>query len=186
MLLAGMLVACLALPLAAETVSFSLLPADGNVSGPAGSTVGWGYQLTNNSATEWFVPTDLDTDSSFSYGTPTLLFDFPDLAPDSTAMETFDPVNGIGLYQFTWDSSAPGGSVNSGNFVLSGEWWDGDPLNGGNFIADAIDTSAAYTARVNTGSSSAPEPSSLAMAMSCLGVLIVVWRTGGPVKGMVR
>jgi hypothetical protein len=181
-----MLVAYLALPLAAETVSFTLLPANGNVSGPAGSTVGWGYQLTNNGSTDWFVPTDLNTDSSFSDGTPTLLFDFPDLAPNTTAMETFDPVNGIGLYQFTWDPSAPGGSVNSGNFVLSGEWWDGDPLNGGNFIADAIDISAAYTASVNTGTSSSPEPSSLAMAVSGLGILIVIWRRGDRVRGTVR
>jgi hypothetical protein len=169
----ALVVACSALPLTADTISFTLLPVDGNVAGPPGSTVGWGYSITNNSDTDWFVPTDLNTDSSFSNGTPTLLFDFPDLAPDTTAAETFDPVNFIGLYELLWDPSAPGGSVNSGNFVLSGEWWDGDPLNGGNFIADAIDTSAPYSATVSSISSSTPEPSGVVMMLAGLGLLVL-------------
>lgn len=166
-------VASSVLPLAADTISFTPLPTDGNVTGTAGSTVGWGYSITNNSDTDWFVSTNLNSDS-FSGGTPTLLFDFPDLAPDTNATETFDPVNSIGLFEFTWYPSAPDGSVNSGNFVLSGEWWDGDPLNGGNFMADAIDTSAPYSATVS--SSSTPEPSDLSMILGGLGVLIVLKR----------
>ncbi len=31
-------------------------------------------------------------------------------------------MNGIGVYELQWDPSAPVGTVNSGNFVLSGEW----------------------------------------------------------------
>jgi len=147
---------------------------NGNVTGIAGSTVGWGYSITNNSDTDWFVPTALNPDSSFSNGTPTLLFDFPDLAPDTTASETFDPVNGIGLYEFAWDASAPEGFINSGNFVLSGEWWDGDPLNGGNFIADAIDTSTAYSASVGSiATGSTPEPSSIVMMLAGWGAVCV-------------
>lgn len=156
----------------ADSITFSLLPADGNVAGSAGSAIGWGYSITNNSDTDWFVSTDLSPDSSFSDGTPSLLFDFPNVAPDTTTTEAFDPINGIGLYEFAWDLSAPGGDINSGNFVLSGEWWDGDPLNGGNFIADAIDTSAAYTATVSSGSSSTPEPASAVMMLTALGTLL--------------
>ena len=78
-----------------------------------------------------------------SNGTPTLLFDFPILAPGGTVTEAFDSVNSIGLFELQWDVSAPVGFVNIGNFTLSGEWWDGDPLNGGNFIAAAPDIALA-------------------------------------------
>lgn len=166
------LFACLSFPLAADSISFTALPPGGSVSGPAGSTVGWGYSITNNSAADWFVSTGLNPDSSFLGGTPTLLFGFPDVAPGATAMETFDPVNGIGLYEFAWDLSAPAKDTNSGNFVLSGQWWGGDPVNGGNFIANAVDTSAAYSATVSSNSSSAPEPSSVVMMWGGLGILI--------------
>lgn len=159
--------------LAADTITFTTLPADGNVSGPAGSTVGWGYSITNNSDTDWFLATDLEPDSSFTNGTPTSLFDFPEVAPDSTVTEAFDPVNLIGLYELTWDPTAPDGSINSGNFILSGQWYDGDPFNGGNYIADAIDSSAAYTATVAEESSATPEPSSLFLVLTALGVLAV-------------
>jgi hypothetical protein len=150
---------CLASPLWADSITFTLLPSNGNVFGPAGSIVGWGYSLKNDSTNDWFVSTNLNSDS-FSNGTPSLLFDFPDLAPGATVTEPFDAVNGIGIFELQWAPSAPVGFVNSGNFVLSGEWWDGDPLNGGNFIADATDTSLAYSATV-TGTASVPEPSSL-------------------------
>ena len=173
-LLAVLLLVCAVSPLAADSIVFITLPMNGNVTGIAGSTVGWGYSITNNSDTDWFVPTALNPDSSFSNGTPTLLFDFPDLAPDTTASETFDPVNGIGLYEFAWDASAPEGFINSGNFVLSGEWWDGDPLNGGNFIADAIDTSTAYSASVGSiATGSTPEPSSIVMMLAGWGAVCV-------------
>jgi hypothetical protein len=121
----------LAAPVPAD-ILFSVLPSDGNISGPAGSLVGWGYSLTNTDLSNWYMSTDLNADS-FSNGTPTLLFDFPILAPGDTVTESFDSVNSIGLFELLWDSSAPDGFVNSGDFILSGQWWDGDPFGGGNF-----------------------------------------------------
>src|ERR1039457_944852 len=103
-----------------------------------------------------------------SNGTPTLLFDFPILAPGGTVTEAFDSVNSIGLFELQWDVSAPVGFVNTGNFTLSGEWWDGDPLNGGSFIAAAPDIALAYSATAEQGSSTVPEPSSWWL---CLGAL---------------
>ena len=135
-------------PVWADSITFGLLPSDGNVSGPAGSLVGWGYSITNESATDWFFATDLNSDS-FSNGTPNMLFDFPEFAPGANVTEAFDPVNGIGLYEFQWDPSAPVGYVNSGDFTLSGQSYDGDPFNGGNFIADATDTLSPYSATVS-------------------------------------
>jgi hypothetical protein len=161
---------CLASPLWADSITFDLLPSDGNVSGPPGSLVGWGYSLEDTDPSNWFVATDLNSDS-FSNGTPTLLFDFPILAPGDTVTEAFDPVNGIGLFELQWDASAPAGFVNSGNFTLSGEWWDGDPLNGGNFIADAPDIALPYSATVTSPSSAVPEPSSFVLLAWAVGMM---------------
>jgi protein-disulfide isomerase len=135
--------------------------------------VGWGYSLNNTDPSSWFVTTNLNSDS-FSNGTPTSLFDFPILAPGDTVTEPFDSVNSTGLFELLWDLSAPVGFANSGNFVLSGQWWDGDPLNGGNFFADAPDLSLAYTATV-TGSVSAPEPSSFLLLAGGIAA-IIGWR----------
>jgi hypothetical protein len=155
---------CLASPLCADSISVTLLPSDGNVSGPAGSLVGWGYSITSQSTSDWFLATNLNADS-FSNGTPTLLFDFPEIAPGATVAEPFDPVNGIGIYELQWDRPAPVGFVNSGDFTLSGQWYDGDPFNGGNFIADAPDSLLPYTATV-LGSVSTPEPGSFILFAS--------------------
>jgi hypothetical protein len=147
--------------------TFNLIPADGQVSGPPGSTVGWGYSITNESTTEWLVFVSLNSDP-FQYGTPNSLFDFPVLAPLTNVTEPFDPQLGIGLFEFTWDTTAPLGFVNSGIFTVSAQWWTGNPLNGGQFIEDAPDGLAAYSASV-VGST--PEPSSLLLLLSGTGAL---------------
>lgn len=138
----------------ADTYSFTALPND--VAGPAGSTVGWGYTISNQSSTSWLVVTALSA-GIFDHGTPNYVFDFPDIAPGASVTASFDAVGLAGLYEFTWDASAPAGFVNSGFFILSAQWWDGDPLAGGNFLTDALDESAAYSATV-LGSPSVPEP----------------------------
>jgi hypothetical protein len=84
-------------------------------------------------------------------------------------------VNGIGVFELQWDPSAPVGFVNSGNFVLSGEWWDGDPLNGGSFIADATDTALPYSAIVGAPASGVPEPSSFVLLASGFGLMAALW-----------
>src|SRR5262249_62104 len=132
---------------AADLYTFALLPNDGDVSGIAGSTVGWGYSITNESTTDWLVTTDLNADL-FLFGTPDLIFDFPDLAPLATVSAPFDPNSGVGLYEFTWDPAAPPDFANFGTFTLSAEWWNGDPLNGGHFLSAASDENAPYFASV--------------------------------------
>src|SRR3989442_10738931 len=105
----------------ADTFAFGSLPPSGDVSGPAGSTVGWGYVITDPSPDNWLVLTGLSA-GSFLNGTPdSSLFDFPILAPQTTLSVPFDPVNGTGLFALTWDTAAPAGFVNSGNFILSGQ-----------------------------------------------------------------
>jgi len=147
----------------ADDYSFSLLPGSGNVSGAPGSTVGWGYSITNDSSTYWLMTTDLNADP-FLNGTPNLIFDFPGLAPGTTVTEPFDPIAPAGLYELTWDNSAPPGFANSGNFVVSAEWWNGDPFGGGTYVMDAPDESQAYSATVTA----VPEPAILALLLTGL------------------
>jgi PBP4 family serine-type D-alanyl-D-alanine carboxypeptidase len=140
------LILCLsAIPLAAaDQYNFSLLPSNGIVSGAAGSTVGWGYSIQNQSSTLWLVTTGLNSD--FLNATPNWLFDSPDVAPGATVPDPFDLANSAGLFEITWDQSAPGGFVNAGTFDRSAEWWTGNPLNGGSFASAVATTSQPYSA----------------------------------------
>lgn len=158
--------------IADEIFTFDLIPADGNVNGAAGSTVGWGYSITNQSSTDWLVTTNLVSDS-FSNATLNLLFDFPEIAPGTTVTESFDALNNVGLYDLVWDATAPGGFVNSGNFTLSAQWFDGDILSGGNYIVDAPDTNAAYSASVTAGAAT-PEPHTFFLGIIAIGVVVLM------------
>jgi protein-disulfide isomerase len=155
-----------------DVYMFSTIPGSGNISGAPGATIGWGYSITNESTSDWLLATNLGADS-FAFGTPTLLFDFPEVAPGATVTEVFDPIGLTGLYEDVLNDSAPNGSVDSGDFVLSAQWYEGDPFNGGTLIGDAVDTDAAYTATV-TSSSSTPEPSSFVLLAS--GILLMIGR----------
>jgi hypothetical protein len=166
--------------LQADTYSFSLIPPSGNVAGPAGSTVGWGYSLDNESVSDWLVTSDLQA-GTFLEGAPNSLFDFPDLGPGQSVTVPFDPVASTGLYELTWDGSAVVGFTNAGTFQLDAEWWNGDPLNGGTYIADAPATDVDYSAVV-TATSAVPEPSSLALCLVVLGGLVVSLRERNQIR----
>jgi hypothetical protein len=163
-------------PVYADSFTFSTLPGTGNVAGPAGSTVGWGYSLSNQSLTDWLVTTAISA-GTFLYGTPSAIFDFPILAPGATISVPFSAVGGLGLYQLTWSATAPGGFVNSGTFDLSAEWWNGDPLAGGSFVTNAADQTAAYTATVTA----LPVPSTLLLMAVGLAAMCLKRQTVGPV-----
>jgi hypothetical protein len=151
----------------ATTFTFETVPATGILSGNPGDTLGFGYSLQNPSATDWLVLTSLDA-GVFLLGTPdSSLFDFPVLPPNASVTTLF--VAGVsGLFAFTWDVSAPLGSVNAGDFVLGAEWWTGDPTAGGIFLALATPASASYQVVV------APEPGItllLVVALALFGFL---------------
>jgi hypothetical protein len=161
----------------ADMIAFSLIPADGNVSGPPGSIVGWGYSITNQSSTDWLVTSGLNSDP-FLFGTPNSLFDFPDLAPGTTATVAFDPGLSVGFYELTWDTSVPSGFANFGNFTLSSEWWNGDPLANGQFIREAADVSQPYFAEVQESTVFTPEPTSLKLVLFGISLLVAMYAAG--------
>jgi PEP-CTERM motif-containing protein len=145
----------------ADAFTFTLLPAGGNILGEAGTTIGWGYELTNASATDWLVLTGLNHDPFVDATPDASLFDFPILAPGATQSVAYDGASLLGLFQITWDQLAPAGFVNSGVFVVSAELWDADPLQGGNMLSVAPDRSAAYSATVTAAPTPVPEPGTL-------------------------
>jgi hypothetical protein len=164
------------------TYSFSVVPTGGTVQGPAGSTVGWGYSITNNDTTDWLVTTDL-TAGTFTNGTPDpSLFDFPDIAPGATVTVPYDPTTGAGLFGLTWNANAPIGFTDSGLFTLSAEWWSGDPLAGGSFLQAAADETAAYSATVSAPViSGLPEPGPAGPLVLVLTIVAgMVWRRKMP------
>lgn len=150
--------------LGSSLYEFSLLPGGGVISGPPGATIGWGFTLTNNDPLRWLVPSALNVDG-FANGTPLDLFEFPILAPLTTLSVAFDGARG--LYQLTWPSNAVDGAVDAGNFVLSADWYDSDPLAGGVFLENAGDITAAYAAVATD----VPEPSSWTLALLGLGAM---------------
>jgi hypothetical protein len=163
----------------ADVWDFSLIPDTGSVTGPAGSTVGWGYSLDNESATDWLVTADVDS-GAFLDGTPILIFDFPILGPGTSVTVPYDPSIPAGLFALAWDETAPEGFTNTGDFTVSVEWWDGDPSNGGAYVADGLDISQPYSATVSSAVAGVPEPGSGAFIAAALLSLflarLVRWR----------
>ena len=143
--------------IAADVYTFSLLPSDGNINGAPGSTIGWGYQLQNQSTSDWLVTTGLNA-GSFQNAAPDLIFDFPDLAPGATATVAFNAATSAGLYELTWSATAPLNFTNSGTFALSAQWWNGNSLSGGMFLNSATTATHSYAA------TAIPEPASIGLA----------------------
>jgi hypothetical protein len=171
-LLAVVLLACAGLTpeACADTVALDLLPSGGDIMGPAGASIGWGYTLTNYSS-YWLLPILFYADS-FQNATPQDLFDYQILAPNATRTVNFNEGAGTGLYMLTWDSTAPDGFVNSGTFTLGAQWYDGDPASGGTYVIDALDATANYSATVTPSTAVVPEPSFYGVLLIACGGLV--------------
>src|SRR5579863_7483192 len=111
-------------PSRADSLTFTVIPP--NVSGPAGTTVGWGFSITNTSSSDYLDISGIDSDLFASAnGTPDAsIFPFPNLAPGQTATQLYDPVDNLGLFQFTWNSGLPVATTESGQFRLLGAFCD--------------------------------------------------------------
>jgi hypothetical protein len=145
----------------ADTWTFALTPGT-VITGTAAATIGWGYTITNNSATEWLVIENLTETPFQNVSSLDSVFDYPILAPGTTAAESY--VQGSsGLLGLTWSASAPAYFVNTGNFVIAADWYNGDPGGGGTDLGAAAQETVAYTAQVAPSSttSTSPEPSSI-------------------------
>ena len=155
----------------ADSYTFSLIPANGAISGIPGSVIGWGYQITNNSTTDWLSTLSVNA-GIFQHATLDSgdYFDFPIVAPGATVTVAFTEAGisgfGAGLAALTWGANAPIGFTDSGNFDLSACFAN----SAGACVLAAPDAFAAYSATVV---SPVPEPPSFTLLSSFLFILLV-------------
>jgi len=157
----------------ADTITLSTLPPSGAVSGTPGSTVGWGYTLTNNSAANFFISESVDSSLVLSAnGTADAsVFDLPTLAPLQTVSLGYDPLNLLGLFQFTWNTNVSVGTKETGNFMVFGQFCS-DPAKLST-CGDVVHGSASFSATVTSPVAGVPEPSTilfLATGIAALGL----------------
>ena len=149
-------------------ITLTLIPASGDVAGLPGSTVGWGYTITNTTS-DWIQTMNLSA-GLFQDGTPNEIFDFPAVGPGdsvtlgfslaATASCSFPP---CGIYELTWNSTAPSGFTNSGTFTVSSDYYSAEPgTSGATDLGPAPDASAPYSAVVS------PEPGTWTLLGSAL------------------
>lgn len=150
--------------------SFSLLPGSGTINGNPGSTIGWGYEISNLSSTNWLFVTDIQASGPFPNCTVNSThFDYPILAPLTTVSVGYTGQSG--LAELTWNKNAPAGFSNAGTFALNADFYDGDPFNGGNYIGGAGIQNAAY--RANVSPAAVPEASTaVGFAVELLALLL--------------
>jgi hypothetical protein len=167
----------LAIPAArADSLTFTVLPPD--VSGPAGTTVGWGFSITNNSATNYLDISGIDSDLfAATDGIPDAsIFLFPNLAPGKTMTQAYDPADSLGLFQFTWNLGVATGTMETGNFTLYGAFCDPTIdqfcAEDGTVPSTAL-ASAVYTATVSPSGVVTPEPS--AALLLATGLCVLAW-----------
>jgi len=151
------------------------MPSGGSVQAQAGSTEGWGYQIVNQSNTEWLWVTNVLASDAFLRGSADFTnFDYPVLAPGTSLAVPFSTTRG--LAQFTWDSDAPIGFSNTGTFSVDAFWYDDDPYGNGQPTGFAGTLTSSYTATVVAPQTPVPEPNAtLYLGASALGLLSIVW-----------
>lgn len=115
--------ALLCLQPANATATLTLTPPGGAITGKPGDTIGWGFTLTNNSATDWIIVSSVqflmpnfvgDVGGGFgitpdaAFGTFTdfaAAYQFNELAPLSSITEPFDPSTFSGVGSFALNPS---------------------------------------------------------------------------------
>jgi hypothetical protein len=168
----------------ADDISLTLTPS-GAVSGPPGSTVGWGFSITNNDTlflvaiNSFFCQTATvpPEDPAFTGCTQTL-GTYTDLigsnatvvAPGDTANESFDGVNGFGEYTI----NDPASGVDSGSLVLWFNFWTANPFTDSTATTDGVTNevfSDAASVTVTAVTSAVPEPGTLLLLGSCIAMI---------------
>lgn len=161
---------------------FTLDPADGAISGPAGSTRGWGFTLTSDTSRWLSVVASLlltESDPAMGFyqdyigglGGP-VNFTLP---PNDPAWQlTFEEATGESVGSFTFDPAASPGAVNSGTLRVIVEAYAADPdVCGGACLEETLlfDVNFSATVTADPGPD-VPEPATLSLAGLAIGLAV--------------
>jgi hypothetical protein len=157
-----------------DSLTFTLVPAD--VSGPAGTTVGWGFTIENSpTSTDYLDVSGIYSDLFLATdGTPDASVFLPPgpLAPGQSFTQVYDPTDDLGLFQFTWNPGVAIGTTETGLFYLEGAFCDPTVdqfCAEDDSVPSTVLASAEYTATVTPATGvTVPEPSSLLLLISGL------------------
>jgi hypothetical protein len=166
----------------------ALSPPDGVISGAPGSTVGWGFTLTNGA--DWVSIDSVTTENETSPlgGVSGGFTSYMDLlgglsngvaAPGKTWTLAFSPGSpGTGLGQYAIDPGTPLGASDSGDFLIFYDEFSADPNTCGSCYIDTLQlfdsNGNAPALTIDVPASAVPEPA-LTMLM-ILGVVVLRWR----------
>ncbi len=151
----------------ADSITLTLTPSSGTVSGLPGDTVGWGFSLDNDTgdylsvANSYFCAGTEDpayTTCSPSLGASTYT-DFiasngTFLDPDTSTGQSFDAATQSGVGEYTIDGSASAGQSDTGSIVVLYDLYDADF----NQIGGTMELFAPAEVEVTGATSAVPEP----------------------------
>jgi hypothetical protein len=152
----------------AGTLSLTLLPTSGAISGKAGTVVGWGFTLTNSESPDWVLLTSSNFTGSTIYGS---YVDYLSLvnaplyvagpSPESSTFSvSWNPSSNppLGLGEFDINSTALPGAIIAGTIQVGYDVFSQDP-NDPSFDPGSFITSGTLSASAEVGV--VPEPASL-------------------------
>jgi len=149
-------------------ISIGTLPADGIVGGPAGSTLGWGYTITNNSTYNLLI-SSIDVAMSLIGVSETLVFNGNPYLAAGTSV-TVDYVPGVsGLFEFTLNPGLPVGTTEMGTVHVRGNLLNAEGA--------PVILTAHFTAIVTPEGAAVPEPGTLLLLGGGLAALAGFRRT---------
>jgi hypothetical protein len=149
--------------------TITTIPASGNVAGPPGSVVGWGFTLMNPDPTDWVLLTGSSFTGSqvqgtyvdyLSLGSSPLYIAGP--APESsTVTQAWNSSSQLGVGEFDINPTAAPGFIN-GNIVVHYSEFSQDP-NDPNFDPDTSTVIADATLSSPVSTDVVPEPGTLSL-----------------------
>jgi hypothetical protein len=157
----------------------TLNPVGGSISGVSGSTVGWGFTLSNDSG--FAVPSlVVFCEGLFNTSCPNTYGTFTDFAAQfqtnvvgATVVQSFDNATKQGIGSFAINANAPGGAKDIGTIFLVYDTFSCDITDVNcNPIQTGFSQLLSVSAEVDVAQSSVPEPATL--GLTTLGVLGII------------